>query len=97
MRGKKKYKKITILILTVIILLWTLGVIPKAIGETVSINYIEKYYSSLNLEFKEIEYSKSQGAYISAFIDKKGKVYNVLMNSKWLPINIYFNPLNIPK
>ena len=82
MRGKKKYKKITILIMTTIIPLWTLGVIPKAIGRTVSTNYIERYYSSLNLEFKEIEYSEAEGVYVSAFIDKKGKVYNVLMNSR---------------
>lgn len=94
---RKRKKKFSTFILVTIIVLWLTGFIPKNIGKVVSLHYINRRYSSLNLHFLNIEYSEKDKAYVSHFENKEGKIYNVLVGSKMLPINVSFNPLNIPK
>lgn len=93
--GKRK-KKVIVFSL-VILIFWITGVIPKNIGKMVSSFYVHNKYSSLNLHFVDIKYSEENKVYISHFENNEGKIYTVLVGSKMLPVNVSFNPLNIPK
>ena len=86
--NKKKMLIAIILIFSLIMILWFGGVIPKYIGKNYSIKYMSDNFSEMNLEFKNIEWSKQFGSYTVQFKDKDGKIYGVLIGPKYLPINL---------
>lgn len=84
----KKIIFITLIIILLIMIFWFSGVIPKYIGEKYSIKYMSDNFSEMNLEFKNIEWSKQFGSYTVQFKDKEEKLYVVLIGPKYLPINL---------
>ena len=91
-----KNKKGIIVIFAVILLiaiLWVEGIIPSQIGKTSAINYVQKNYSDRNLKFLRMDFSSAHGDYFAMFEDENGSTYAFQMLGKYLPINVWSDPL----
>lgn len=87
--NKKKIIIITIIsILVIIVGLWISGIIPKQIARVSATSYLKKNFPKMQLEYVDIEWSSSFGAYSIRFKDQNDEIHGFLMNNKYFPINI---------
>lgn len=85
---KKKILIAFFLIISLIMIIWLSGVIPKYIGKIYSIKYMSDNFPEMNLEFANIEWSKQFGSYTVQFKDKDENLYGILVAPKYFPINL---------
>lgn len=91
-----KNKRNIIVIISVVILiaiLWISGIIPRQIGKNSAINYVQKKLSDKNLNYLRMDFSSAHGDYFAMFEDENGKTYGFQLLGKYLPINIWSDPL----
>lgn len=91
-----KTKNILIVLFVIfllIIILWLIGVIPKAIGKHTAINYVKDNYQEMNLQYNNIDFSKNYGNYIVSFSDKENNFYNFKLNSKYFPTTVIYDSI----
>ena len=87
--NKKKIIIITIIsILVIIVGLWISGIIPKQIARVSATSYLKKNFPKMQLEYVDIEWSSSFGAYSIRFKAQNDEMHGFLMNNKYFPINI---------
>lgn len=92
----KNKRNIIIVIISVVILiaiLWISGIIPRQIGKNSAINYVQKNYPDKNLNYLRMDFSSAHGDYFAMFEDENGKTYGFQLLGKYLPINIWSDPL----
>lgn len=85
----KKKKLIIISLVTIICLIivsWASGVIPKQIARINGINYINKNFPKMKLEYVNVEWNKYYGDYVITFKSNDNKKYSFLIGPKYLPI-----------
>lgn len=78
---------VTIFILLVVLALWISGIIPKQIAIISAKYHIKKDFPKMQLEYVDIEWNSSFGAYFINFKDENNKIYGFTMSSKYFPIN----------
>ncbi|AKL95046.1 hypothetical protein CACET_c15970 [Clostridium aceticum] len=97
MRDTKLKKKIAVTIGILILGLWVGGIIPQQIGKMAAINYVEKNHGNMGLTFMRMEFSSVHGDYFAVFQDSDEIVYSFLITSKYLPITVLYDPINLPE
>ena len=86
---KKNQWLIAVLIFTVIILLWTIGIIPKGIiARLAGTIYVKQYFPEMELKCTGVEYADVFGDYLIAFEAKNGNRYSCVIRPKILPISL---------
>ncbi|NLW39348.1 MAG: hypothetical protein GXY96_00250 [Tissierellia bacterium] len=55
---------------------------------------MKKNYPHKDLVFLHIDYSPIHESYFVSFKDSNGKVYNFELYSRYLPVNVQFDPFN---
>ena len=86
---KKNQWLIAVLIFTVIILLWTIGIIPKGIiARLAGTIYVKQYFPEMELKCTGVEYADVFGDYLIAFEAKNGNRYSCVISPKILPISL---------
>lgn len=92
MNMTKKMLYLGTVLLILIVLLWIGGFIPKKIGKITAMNYVKKNYVELNLQFSDIEYSRSHGSFFAVFKDSEGKDHSFQLESRFVPTTIWKDP-----
>ena len=88
MNNKRRKILLAIIYIAILILiLWISGIIPKQIAKVSATNYLKENFPKLQLEYEDIEWSSSFGAYSVKFKDKNNKTYGFLMNNKYFPVS----------
>ena len=87
----KLIKIIIFLIVLFLLIFWFSGIIPKQIGKTYEIKYMNENFSEMELRFNNIEWSEQFGSYSIQFKDKQEEIYGVLIGPKYLTINFPSN------
>lgn len=90
---RKKSVAVTISTILIVVILWAGGIIPNTIGRISSSLYVGKNYKDLNLEFVTMDFSPAHGSYLAVYEDKDGNRVNFLMESRWLPIMVWSDPI----
>lgn len=85
---KKNQWLIPVLIFTVIILLWTIGIIPKGIARLAGTIYVKQYFPEMELKCTGVEYADVFGDYLIEFEAKNGNRYSCVISPKILPISL---------
>ena len=85
---KKNQWLIPVLVFTVIILLWTIGIIPMGIARLSGAIYVKQYFPEMELKCTGVEYADVFGDYLIAFEAKNGNRYSCVIRPKILPISL---------
>ena len=85
---KKNQWLIPVLVFIVIILLWTIGIIPKGIARLAGTIYVKQYFPEMELKCTGVEYADVFGDYLIAFEIKNGNRYSCVISPKILPISL---------
>lgn len=85
---KKNQWLIPVLVFTVIILLWTIGIIPMGIARLSGAIYVKQYFPEMELKYTGVEYADVFGDYLIAFEAKNGNRYSCVISPKILPISL---------
>ena len=85
---KKNQWLIPVLIFTVIILLWTIGIIPKGIARLAGTIYVKQYFPEMELKCTGVEYADVFGDYLIEFEAKNGNRFSCVISPKILPISL---------
>lgn len=88
MNKKKIVIVIFVLISFTILALWIVGIIPKHIAKIYAINYLNKNFPKIELDYVDIEWNSSFDEYLIRFKDKNEKMYSFIMSNRYLPISI---------
>ena len=83
---KKNQWKILILVFAVVILLWTIGMIPKGIARLSGTSYVKQHFPEMKLKCIGVEYADVFGDYLIAFEGKDGNRYSCVISPKILPV-----------
>lgn len=87
MKNKGINVLLAIFFITILIfILWINGSIPKQIAKFSAIHYLKENFPKMQLEYEDIEWSSSFGAYSVKFKDTNNNIYSFLMNNKYFPI-----------
>lgn len=86
--NKKKIIVLILVILFTIFVLWIVGIIPKHIARIYATNYLKKNYPKIELDYVDIEWNSSSDVYLIKFKDNTDKLYEFIMNNRYLPICI---------
>lgn len=88
MNNKKKIISVVVIIVILIILiLWISGIIPKQIAIISAKYHIKRDFPKMKLEYVDIEWDSTFGAYFVNFKDENNKLYGFTMNGKYFPIS----------
>ena len=85
---KKNQWLIPVLVFIVIILLWTIGIIPKGVARLAGTIYVKQYFPEMELKCTGVEYADVFGDYLIAFEAKNGNRYSCVIRPKILPISL---------
>ena len=85
---KKKQWKISALVFAVVMLLWTIGIIPKGIARLSGASYVKQHFPEMKLKCTGVEYADVFGDYLIAFEVKNGNRYSCVISPKILPISL---------
>ena len=85
---KKNQWKIPILVFAVVILLWTIGMIPKGIARLSGTSYVKQHFPEMKLKCIGVEYADVFGDYLIAFEGKDGNRYSCVISPKILPVSL---------
>ena len=85
---KKNQWKISILVFAVVILLWTIGMIPKGIARLSGTSYVKQHFPEMKLKCIGVEYADVFGDYLIAFEGKDGNRYSCVISPKILPVSL---------
>ena len=85
---KKNQWLIPVLVFIVIILLWTIGIIPKGIARLSGASYVKQHFPEMKLKCTGVEYADVFGDYLIAFEVKNGNRYSCVISPKILPISL---------
>lgn len=89
MKNKKRnIIVVAIIIFIVILILWIAGIIPKQIARISATYQLKKNFPKMQLEYVDIEWEASFGAYCIKFKDENNKIYGFTMSNKYFPINL---------
>lgn len=90
MKNKRKniIVGIIIFIVSIILILWINGVIPKQIAKVYSNYYLKKNFPKIKLEYTDIEWSPTYGDYNIRFKDENNKTYGFIISPKYFPIHL---------
>ncbi len=75
-----------IIILSIIVILWISGIIPKQIARISAINYLKKNCPKMHLEYVDTKWDYIFGGYRVYFKDENNKNHGILMDNKYFPI-----------
>ena len=79
-------KKIFLIVIVIIAILWISGVIPMGIARICGTVNVKKYYPNEQLEYENIEWSKFHGKYIVCFRNQDNQTYTVEVGPRFFPI-----------
>ena len=85
---KKKQWKIPALVFAVVMLLWTIGIIPKGIARLSGASYVKQHFPEMKLKCTGVEYADVFGDYLIAFEGKNGNRYSCIISPKILPFSL---------
>ena len=85
---KKKKWLIPIVIISVIIVLWFTGIIPKQIAKISGTTYVNKHFPEMQLECVGVEYADVFGDYLIEFKDKDGNTYSCVIGPSLFPCSL---------
>ena len=85
---KKKQWKISALVFAVVMLLWTIGIIPKGIARLSGASYVKQHFPEMKLKCTGVEYADVFGDYLIAFEGKNGNRYSCIIRPKILPFSL---------
>ena len=85
---KKKQWKISALVFAVVMLLWTIGIIPKGIARLSGASYVKQHFPEMKLKCTGVEYADVFGDYLIAFEGKNGNRYSCIISPKILPFSL---------
>ena len=85
---KKKKWAIPIVIISVIIILWFTGIIPKQIAKISGTNYVNEHFPKMQLEYVGVEWADVYGDYLITFKDPDENTYSYVIGPKYLPISM---------
>lgn len=85
---KKKKWLIPIVIISIIIALWFIGIIPKQIAKVSGINYVNEHFPKMQLDYVGIEWADVYGDYLITFKDPDEKTYSCVIGPKYFPVSM---------
>lgn len=89
-----KFKRVIIVVVVIVTLLWISGIIPKAIGEGVAKKYVSDIHSDADLTFEKLEFSSAHSDYFAVFFYPNGeRILFQLIGGRFFPFAVWYDPL----